>query len=78
MSRVDNVLLVERVVIDKIIRDIIEGCGSSNDLQTILDVCETMNGKTVCVFAPAVKDIIASIVKKFRSEFDAYIKNNQK
>ena len=64
--------------IDKIIRDIIEGCGSSNDLQTILDVCETMNGKTVCVFAPAVKDIIASIVKKFRSEFDAYIKNNQK
>jgi NADH-quinone oxidoreductase subunit F len=24
-----------------------------------------MNGKTVCVFAPAVKDIIASIVKKF-------------
>ena len=63
--------------IDKIIRDIIKGCGSSNDLQTILDVCETMNGKTVCVFAPAVKDIIASIVKKFRSEFDAYIKNNQ-
>ena len=63
--------------IDKIIRDIIEGCGSSNDLQTILDVCETMNGKTVCVFAPAVKDIIASIIKKFRSEFDAYIKNNQ-
>jgi NADH-quinone oxidoreductase subunit F len=36
-----------------------------------------MNGKTVCVFAPAVKDIIASIIKKFRSEFDAYIKNNQ-
>ena len=63
--------------IDKIIRDILKGCGTSNDLQTILDVCETMNGKTVCVFAPAVKDIIASIVKKFRSEFDAYIKNNQ-
>ncbi len=61
----------ERVVVGlyKIIRDILEGCGSSSHLQTILDVCETMNGKTVCVFAPAVKDIIASIVKKFRSEF---------
>lgn len=62
--------------IDKIIRDIIAGCGSSNDLQTILDVCDTMNGKTVCVFAPAVKDIIASIVKKFRHEFEEYIKNS--
>jgi len=60
--------------IDKIIKDIIKGCGSSNDLQTILDVCDTMNGKTVCVFAPAVKDIIASIVVKFRREFEDYIK----
>ena len=49
--------------------------GSKEDLGTILDVCNTMNGKTVCVFAPAVKDIISSIIKKFPQEFDAYLKN---
>ncbi len=55
--------------IDKIIKKVIDGDGSEADLDTILDVCETMNGKTVCVFAPAVKDIIKSIVIKYRNEF---------
>ncbi|WP_026803153.1 NADH-quinone oxidoreductase subunit NuoF [Aliarcobacter lanthieri] len=61
--------------IDKILKDVLDGKATSDDLQTIFDVCDTMNGKTVCVFAPAVKDIIASIVKKFRSEFEEYLKN---
>ena len=55
--------------IDKILKNILEGSGNESDLNTILDVCHTMNGKTVCVFAPAVSDIIVSIVKKFRHEF---------
>ncbi len=55
--------------IDKILKNILEGAGSEADLNTILDVCHTMNGKTVCVFAPAVSDIIVSIVQKFRHEF---------
>uniref|UniRef100_UPI0040480E83 NADH-quinone oxidoreductase subunit NuoF n=1 Tax=Aliarcobacter sp. TaxID=2321116 RepID=UPI0040480E83 len=61
--------------IDKILKKILNGEGSSEDLNTILDVCSTMNGKTVCVFAPAVKDIIESIVKKFPHEFNTYFKN---
>lgn len=61
--------------IDKIFKKILKGDGSKEDLSTILDVCSTMNGKTVCVFAPAVKDIIESIVKKFPHEFDIYFKN---
>ncbi len=61
--------------IDKIIEKVLKGEGSSADLETILDVCETMNGKTVCVFAPAVKDIIKSIVQKYRHEFEAQFKN---
>lgn len=60
--------------INKIIKKILEGEGSTKDLDTILDVCETMNGKTVCVFAPAVKDIIKSIVQKFRHEFEQEFK----
>ncbi|MBU0924331.1 NADH-quinone oxidoreductase subunit NuoF [bacterium] len=61
--------------IDKILEKILCGDGSSEDLNTILDVCSTMNGKTICVFAPAVKDIIESIVKKFPHEFKTYFKN---
>ena len=61
--------------IDDILRKIIAGDGSQKDLDTILDVCSTMNGKTICVFAPAVKDIIQSIVKKFPHEFVAHFKN---
>lgn len=61
--------------IDKTLDKILEGKGSSEDLDIILDVCNTMNGKTVCVFAPAVKDIIQSILKKFPHEFKAYLKN---
>ena len=61
--------------IDKILKKILNGDGKKEDLSTILDVCNTMNGKTVCVFAPAVKDIISSIVKKFPEEFKTYIKN---
>lgn len=61
--------------IDKILEKILNGNGSSEDLNTILDVCSTMNGKTICVFAPAVKDIIESIVKKFPHEFKTYFKN---
>ena len=61
--------------IDKILGKILSGDGSSEDLNTILDVCSTMNGKTVCVFAPAVKDIIESIVRKFPHEFKTYFKN---
>lgn len=60
--------------IDKILEKILEGDGEEEDLSTILDVCETMNGKTVCVFAPAVKDIIKSIVEKFKDEFIAEFK----
>ena len=61
--------------IDKILKKILSGDASNEDLKTILDVCNTMNGKTICVFAPAVKDIISSIIKKFPDEFKTYLKN---
>ncbi len=55
--------------IDKVLKSILQGDGKESDIQIILDACESMNGKTVCVFAPAVKDIIKSIVEKFKDEF---------
>ena len=62
--------------IDKIIKKVLDGEATSEDLETILDVCDTMNGKTICVFAPAVKDIIKSIVQKYKHEFETHFKNN--
>ena len=61
--------------IDDILAKILEGKGSKKDIDTILDVCVSLNGKTICVFAPAVKDIIQSMVQKFPQEFEAYFKN---
>ena len=61
--------------IDDILAKILRGDGSKKDINTILDVCVSLNGKTICVFAPAVKDIIQSMVQKFPQEFEAYFKN---
>lgn len=59
--------------IDKTLKKVLDGNGTKEDIQTILDVCETMNGKTICVFAPAVKDIIKSILLKFPQEFEKHL-----
>lgn len=61
--------------IDKTLKKFIDKNASEDDLQVIRDVCSSLNGKTVCVFAPAVKDIISSIIKKFPEEFKSYMKN---
>ncbi len=61
--------------INKILKKVLDSEGTREDLDTILDVCQTMNGKTICVFAPAVKDIIKSILEKFPEEFEKKLKN---
>ncbi len=53
----------------KILRNIERGKGKSEDLQTILNICDNMVGKTICVFADGAAMPLASLVKKFRHEF---------
>jgi NADH-quinone oxidoreductase subunit F len=60
--------------VDTIIKNILEGNSKSSDIDKMLDVSKTMNGKTICVFAPAASDVIDGFVNKFRDEFEAYIK----
>ena len=62
---------------DKLVAKILEGKGSSEDIDKLLDISNTMNGKTICVFAPAVSSVINSFVSKFRDEFEAYNKSNK-
>ncbi|MHC3995791.1 NADH-quinone oxidoreductase subunit NuoF [Thiomicrolovo sp. ZZH C-3] len=56
---------------DALLQRVLEGRGSAKDLDTLLELAETMNGKTICVFAPAVADVITGFLTKFRSEFEA-------
>ncbi|PID47207.1 MAG: NADH-quinone oxidoreductase subunit NuoF [Proteobacteria bacterium] len=55
--------------INKILAKILRGEGSEKDIDLILDIADTMNGKTICVFAPAVASVAISHIKKFRDEF---------
>ena len=59
--------------VDAILGKILEGKGTKKDLETILDVCDMLNGKTICVFAPSVAFIAQSYLKKFREEFEALL-----
>jgi NADH-quinone oxidoreductase subunit F len=58
---------------DTLVGRVLEGTGSSDDIDTLLELATTMNGKTICVFAPAVADVITSFITKFRDEFEARI-----
>ena len=59
--------------VDAILGKILEGKGTHKDLETILDVCDMLNGKTICVFAPSVAFIAQSYLKKFREEFESLL-----
>jgi NADH-quinone oxidoreductase subunit F len=62
---------------DTLVADILEGNATSKDIDKLLDLADTMNGKTICVFAPAVADVITGFVRKFRDEFEAKLKGSQ-
>jgi len=58
---------------DAIVADILAGEAQGAQLDKLLEISETMNGKTVCVFAPAVSGVIDAFVSKFRDEFFRYL-----
>ncbi|WP_024955267.1 NADH-quinone oxidoreductase subunit NuoF [Sulfurospirillum arcachonense] len=60
--------------VDKILGKILKGKGSLKDYDTMLDACEMLNGKTICVFAPSVAYIADSYLAKFKNEFDVLCK----
>ncbi|WP_201353294.1 NADH-quinone oxidoreductase subunit NuoF [Hydrogenimonas urashimensis] len=61
--------------VDAIVASVLAGEGGKEDIDKLLDIAWTMNGKTICVFAPAVSGVIDGFVTKFRSEFVAYLRN---
>ena len=59
--------------VDKLVEKILDGHGRSDDIDRLLEVADTMNGKTICVFAPAVSAVIVSFISRFRDEFEAVL-----
>jgi NADH-quinone oxidoreductase subunit F len=54
-----------------------KGEGSKKDIDTIVEACNNMAGKTICVLSDACAMPILSMVKKFRHEFEALAKNDE-
>ena len=58
---------------DKIVGRILDGNGTKADLEKLFELADTMNGKTICVFAPSISIVLVSFITKFRSEFEAVV-----
>ncbi|MNY01829.1 NADH-quinone oxidoreductase chain 1 [compost metagenome] len=57
------------------VRRIESGRGTPEDLDTILDIADNMEGKTICALAAAATMPTRSYVKKFRDEFIAHFEH---
>ena len=61
----------------KILERIVAGDGTSEDLDTLLDIGEQMTGKTICVLSDSCATPVASGINKFRGDFEALIKKKR-
>jgi len=51
-----------------------KGQGAVSDIDKLLDACDNMKGRTICVLADACAMPVESMLKKFRPEFEAIAK----
>ena len=58
---------------DKIVGRILDGKGTKADLEKLFELADTMNGKTICVFAPSISQVLVSFITKFPSEFEELV-----
>jgi NADH-quinone oxidoreductase subunit F len=62
----------------KILKRILAGEGAMKDLDLLLDLADQMTGKTICVLSDSCAAPVVSGIKKFRGEFEAYIKSGRR
>ncbi len=58
----------------KILERIAAGEGTSEDLDTLLEIADNMTGKTICVLSDSCATPVVSGLKKFRADFESLIK----
>jgi NADH-quinone oxidoreductase subunit F len=61
----------------KILERIVDGEGTPEDLDTLLEIGENMTGKTICVLSDSCATPVSSGIKKFRGDFEALIKKRK-
>ncbi|MEK6768236.1 MAG: NADH-quinone oxidoreductase subunit NuoF [Gemmatimonadota bacterium] len=61
----------------KILERILNGQGKLEDLDLLLDLADQMTGKTICVLSDSCAAPVVSGIKKFRPEFEAYIRSGR-
>ena len=62
--------------LENLVTRIDEGEGNLRDLDLLLDLCDNMEGRTVCALADAAAWPVRNTVKRFREEFEAKCKQS--
>jgi NADH-quinone oxidoreductase subunit F len=62
---------------EDVIERILHGKGREQDLELLLEIADNINGKTLCALGDAAAGPVISFVKKFRGEFEAYIRGTK-
>jgi NADH-quinone oxidoreductase subunit F len=57
----------------KILQKIDSGHGTTRDLDLLLELCNTMEGRTVCALADAAAWPVRNTITRFREEFEARV-----
>ena len=62
---------------EDVIHRILEGHGREQDLNLLLNIADNISGKTLCALGDAAAGPVTSFVKKFRADFEAYIRSGK-
>ncbi len=62
---------------ESILHKILHGEAKPSDIDLLVDVAGNIGGKTLCALGDAAAMPVQSFVKKFRSEFEAYVKGQK-
>jgi NADH-quinone oxidoreductase subunit F len=60
--------------LERIVTRIDEGEGQMRDLDLLFDLCDQMEGRTICAFADAAAWPVRYTIQRFREEFEAKVK----
>lgn len=58
----------------KVLKRIDAGQGTTRDLDMLLELCDTMEGRTVCALADAAAWPVRNTIQRFRADFEAKIR----
>jgi NADH-quinone oxidoreductase subunit F len=62
----------------KILERILDGQGTTKDLDLLLDLADNMTGKTICVLSDSCAVPVVCGIKKFRNEFEDYLSGRKR